>query len=253
MPAQLRVAGEAIASVAPDWTIHLGDISLDGDRDPRDLAVARELVVHWPTRLLCLPGNHDMGTASGEELLRPDCLARYLNLFGNDHWIVHAQGWALCGVNAQLLGSGGSAEAAQWDWIEHEATTLPAGTRVAVFLHRPLCRAPNDNGMPAGRYVSAAAAHRLRETWRDALEIVISGHTHQALDFCAYGVRHVWTPSSSFFIDDSLQAAVGRKQVGLGLLSLDNGPPRYETWSPCGLQQHELTRFPWFAEFAAAH
>jgi hypothetical protein len=106
--------------------------------------------------------------------------------------------------------------------------------------------------MATGRYVAADAARRLLEgPLRRSLRIVFSGHTHQALDFVAGGVRHVWVPSSGFVIDDSLQAPVGNKQVGIGLLTLHDDEARYEPLLPRGMQEHELTRLACFSEFAA--
>lgn len=64
-----HAAAEAVATLKPAAAIHLGDISVDGERHLEDLDVGVELAAVWPTRLLCLPGNHDMRTASGEQPL----------------------------------------------------------------------------------------------------------------------------------------------------------------------------------------
>jgi 3',5'-cyclic AMP phosphodiesterase CpdA len=250
-----RGAADEVARLEPTLTIHLGDISLDGERHPEELELAAALVAAWPTPILCLPGNHDMGTASGEEPLSPARLARYRDLFGDDHWLVGGAGWTLIGLNAQLLGSGSAAEASQWQWLESDATALAEGSRVALFTHRPVRRAARDTGMASGRYVAPGAAARLRDgALGAAIELVVSGHTHQALDVAADGVRHLWLPSSSFYIDDSRQAPIGEKRVGIGLLTLAaDTAPSYELLLPPGMRQHELTRLASFAEFVAGH
>jgi hypothetical protein len=128
------------------------------------------------------------------------------------------------GVNAQLFGSNTAAEAAQWDWLEQEAQTLASSDRAVLLMHRPLARAPQDDGMPTGRYVDVDAAQRLlRGPLRRTLKLVASGHTHQALDFIGDDLRHVWVPSTGFVIDDTRQARVGEKVVGVGLLTLESG------------------------------
>jgi hypothetical protein len=67
-------------------------------------------------------------------------------------------------------------------------------------------------------------------------------------------VRHLWLPSSSFYIDDSRQAPIGEKRVGIGLLTLAIGAgPRYELLTPPEMRQHELTRLACFADFASGH
>jgi 3',5'-cyclic AMP phosphodiesterase CpdA len=250
-----HAAAAEVARLAPTLTVHLGDISLDGERHPEELELAAALVAAWPTPILRLPGNHDMGTASGEEPLSPARLARYRDLFGDDHWSVGGAGWTLIGLNAQLLGSASTAEASQWQWLASEAAALAAGNRVALFTHRPLRRVAGDVGMATGRYVAPAAAARLRDgRLGAAIELVVSGHTHQALDVAADGVRHLWLPSSSFYIDDSRQVPIGEKRVGIGLLTLAAGvAPSYEPILPPGMRRHELTRLACFAEFVAAH
>jgi hypothetical protein len=70
-----------------------------------------------------------------------------------------------------------------------------------------------------GRYVTQAA----RERWLDGpleptLRLVIPGHARQHLDVVASGVRHVWMPSSGFVLPDEMQARVGEKLVGIGLV-----------------------------------
>ena len=42
---------------------------------------------------------------------------RWLDIVGADHWSVTVSGWITLAINAQLLGSGLQAEAAQWSWL----------------------------------------------------------------------------------------------------------------------------------------
>ena len=84
-----------------------------------------------------------------------------------------------------------------------------------------------------------------------ALRLVVSGHTHQALEFGADGVRHVWVPSSGFVINDSMRVPVGDKVVGMGPLTLGAGRAHYERRMPSGMQLHELTALPFFAKPAS--
>ncbi len=250
--ANWHAAAESAAALDPALTIHLGDISLDGERHPDDLDVAAGLAARWPTRLRCIPGNHDMGTASGEEPLRADRLARYVALFGDDHWVEQSDGWSLVGINAQLFGSGSVAETAQWDWIVETAASMEPDGRVALFVHRPLVRAANDAGGGRGRYVDPAAAERLTAgPLGDRLALVVSGHVHQALDFTVRDVRQLWMPSIGFVIADALQPPIGEKRVGMGLLVLDEHEPRYEAVSPPAVAQVELTQLGCYAELMA--
>lgn len=40
---------------------------------------------------------------------------------------------------------------------------------------------------------------------------VVSGHAHQYRDLTGEGVRHVWVPSTAFYLPDEIQGRVGAK------------------------------------------
>lgn len=246
-----HAAALAVQAAPADLTIHLGDITLDGEHQPDEILFAAALTNAWPTRLRCVIGNHDMGTGSGEQPLRREALTRCISAFGPDCWSLNADDWTLIGVNAQLFGSGGPEERVQRLWIEEVAHNL-SGDKVALFTHRPIQRpAPND-AMPTGRYVERERARWLLDgPLRHALRLVVSGHTHQALDFCANGVRHVWVPSASFVIADALQKPVGQKVVGIGRLTLLPDACEYTLFTPPGVDPHELTATSFYKELVA--
>ena len=105
-----------------------------------------------------------------------------------------------------------------------------------------------------GRYVAQSARQRLLDgPLKPTLRLVISGHTHQYLDVVASGVRHVWMPSSGFVLPDEMQARVGEKVVGIGLLELDHETMRFDHWCPDGMVRHELSAMPVFLAMARDH
>ena len=239
--ANWHAARRAVARLSPVLTVHLGDISFDGQNRQEELRFAAQLVREWSTEMRCVPGNHDMGDGSGEMPLDDTRLALYEHLFGPDHWCVIEDGWRVLGINAQLLGSGAPREAEQWRWIESLASQDEAPARTALFLHRPLARVRADDPKDRGRYVAKEARERLLDgPLKSTLRLVVSGHTHQYLDVMAAGVRHVWLPSSGFVLPDAMQARVGEKLVGLGLLGLDEEEMRFDVWCPDGMVRHDL-------------
>jgi 3',5'-cyclic AMP phosphodiesterase CpdA len=244
-----HAAARAVAAADPDLTIHLGDITLHGCAQADELQFARGLLQGWPTPIVSTPGNHDMGTASGEERLSRAALSRCTAAFGPDRWCLVVGGWTLIGVNAQLFGTSSAEERVQREWLCGQARRLRRGDRVALFLHRPLLRPMGDGPRPTGRYVHAESARWLLDgPLRGALRLVVSGHTHQAMDFVASGVRHVWVPSSAFVISDALQGPVGHKTVGIGWLSLLADDWDYMHLTPPGAVKHELTGLSFYRE-----
>ena len=252
--ANWHAARRAVERLRPDLTLHLGDITLDGQAHPEELAYAAELVQHWPTEMRCLPGNHDMGDASGEAPLDAALLASYRRRFGPDRWSLTLDGWRLLGINAQLLGSHTPQEQSQWRWIDRLARDHDAPARTALFLHRPLARIDPNDPKRHGRYVAEAARERLLAgPLRATLRLVVSGHTHQYLDSTVHGVRHVWMPSSGFVLPDSMQARVGEKVVGIGAVELDDDTMRFDLWCPDGMVRHDLSAMPAFGDLARDH
>ncbi len=231
-----RAAARAAQRLGVDLTVHLGDITLDGQNHPDDLGFAASRLRHWPTELLTVPGNHDLGDGSGEQPPVPARLAACREAFGAGRWARDLGRRRLVGVNAQLFGTGGDEEQAQWRWL---AQQVAPGRSLALCLHRPLHRPlPAEAGRP-GRYVPAEAADRLLGApWQPGLKLVISGPTHQALDRQAGGCRHLWVPLCAFVLPVALQARIGEPQVGLGLLDLAGAEPVVDRWCPDGMLPH---------------
>ncbi|MES2226554.1 MAG: metallophosphoesterase [Pseudomonadota bacterium] len=237
----------AVGRLGADLTVNLGDITLDGQTHGDELAFASHLVRQWPTEMRCVPGNHDLGDGSGEMPLDDRLLAAYREVFGPDHWVVRAGDWRLLGINAQLLGSGSAQEDALWEWIAKQAGPAAEHGHTALFLHRPMLRLQSGERHRKGRYVSSAATERLlRGPLTSTLRLVISGHTHQYLDTTVDGVRHLWMPSTAFILPDDLQARIGEKLVGIGLLDLSDGAARFDLWCPDGMMRHDVSRLQFF-------
>lgn len=245
--ANWQAARRATERLGADLTIHLGDITLDGQTRAEELAFAQRLVRKWPNEMLCVPGNHDLGDGSGELPLDHELLKTYKAAFGPDRWIVKAGSWKLLGINAQLLGTNSPEEDGLWDWIELQAGSSADHEHTALFLHRPLLRPQPGERVRKGRYVGVSSAARLLNgPLKATLRLVASGHTHQYLDTMFEGVRHIWVPSTAFVLPDELQARIGEKLVGMGLLCLNNHAAQFDLWCPNGMTRHDVSRLELF-------
>lgn len=250
--ANWHAARRAVGRLSPEITVNLGDITLDGQTHPEELEFAVQLVGQWSTPMLCVPGNHDVGDASGEAPLDSSLLAAYVDLFGPDHWARRTGAWLLLGVNAQLMGSGTAQEQAQWRWIEEHAERVGPQAQTALFLHRPAFRPVSSELTRKGRYVTGAACERLLQgPLRRSLRVVVSGHTHQYLDVTVDGVRHLWMPSSGFILPDHMQPRVGEKLVGIGMLDFKDDGAAFDLWCPDGMLRHEVSNLQAFQQAAA--
>lgn len=243
-------AAKAFAARAgADLTVHLGDITLDGAREPTQHAWALEAAADWPTALRFLPGNHDIGDnppapgIAADEPLDRALLTQYRAQFGADYWSLPAGEWLVLGLDAQLLGSGTAEEAEQWRWLA-DAVAAAAGKKTALLLHKPLfLDDPAAATVPLYRYVPVAPRRRLLELLAPLdLKLVLSGHTHQYLDRGIAAVRHIWLPSTAFILPDAKQARIGEKLVGVGVLELTAAGFRFDLVCPEGMVPYDIVR-----------
>ena len=245
--ANWHAARRAVERLGADLTIHLGDITLDGQTHVEELTFASQLMRQWPTEVRCVPGNHDLGDGSGECPLDEGLLLAYRDNFGPDHWALRVGDWKLLGINAQLLGTDSAQEAVLWEWIAKQAEPAPEHAYTALFLHRPMLRLRAGELMRKGRYVSQAATERLLEgPLQPQLRMVVSGHTHQYIDTMVDGVRHLWIPSTAFILPDDVQARIGEKLVGIGLLELSETAAQFDLWCPDGMRRHDVSTLDFF-------
>lgn len=245
--ANWHAARRAVERLGADLTVHLGDITLDGQTHADELGYAARLMQQWPTRMLCVPGNHDLGDGSGESPLDERLLRAYGHTFGPDRWAVEAGNWKLLGINAQLLGSNTVQETAMWAWIDEQVGPASHHAHTALFLHRPVLRRSPGDVARKGRYVSRSAAQRLLAgPLQPTLRLVVSGHTHQYIDVSVDDVRHVWMPSAAFILPDDMQNRIGEKLVGIGLLDLSDGMARVDLWCPDGMTRHDVATLKFF-------
>jgi 3',5'-cyclic AMP phosphodiesterase CpdA len=253
-----RAVRAFVAAEAPDLTIHLGDITVDGVKDPGEFQHARAVSSDWPTPIRFLPGNHDIGDnppgpgVAATEPLRPARLADYRTAFGSDRWALDAAGWCLIGLNAQLLGTDTGDEAEQWSWLA--ATLAGAPDRpTLLFLHKPLFQDSPADETPHQRYVPAAPRRRLLELCSAIhLRAVVSGHVHQYRDRVVDGVRHLWMPSTAFFLPDELQDRIGEKVTGIGMIELAPDRLRVHLVCPEGVTRHNALDHPVYPKLVEA-
>lgn len=208
---------EALRASRPDLVINTGDLSLDGAAEADDLSFARECHDSMGLRWRALPGNHDLGdtvelpAGPHQVPISGDRRARYVSEFGPDFWRIDIPGWRLIGVNAQAFGSELSAE--------QEAFTASAarvkGRAVALFIHKPLCDKALGETAVGGRFLTPSGRAKLLQSLGDCRPAVVAcGHVHQYRSTEVEGQRHVWAPSTAFFIPDGRQPRYGDKTVG---------------------------------------
>jgi 3',5'-cyclic AMP phosphodiesterase CpdA len=252
-----RAVRAFVASARADLTIHLGDVTVDSLRDPAQLGHARDLSASWPTPMRVVPGNHDVGDnppGPGVAAKDPLDLARvehFREVFGPDFWALDVDGWRLIALDAQLIGTETAAEAAQWSWL---TTQIAAAReqRTVLLLHKPLFQESPRDEKPHHRYVPAGPRRRLFEMFEHTdLRAVVSGHTHQYRDRVVGGLRHVWVPSTAYYLPDEIQERIGEKVTGVGVLELEPAHLRFHLVCPDGVVRNSILDHPVYPDVAS--
>ena len=251
-------AGAFVRASHADLTVHLGDVTVDGLGDPGQFAHTQAISASWPTAIRYLPGNHDIGDnppgpgVTAKHPLDPRRISEFRAAFGADYWTFDAADWRVIGLNAQLFGTEGPDEAAQWVWL-CDIAVESRGVPVILMLHKPLFQDSPSDPTPHHRVVPIAARRRLLELLSIApVHAVISGHTHQYWDRAVDGIRHIWVPSTAYYLPDEIQDRVGEKITGLGMLELSRGVYRFHLVCPDGVSRHSALDHPVYPELVAA-
>lgn len=199
-----------------DLVIHTGDVTVDGAGVEDDMRYCAELLQGLEVPMLVVPGNHDVGEPRHPyQPVNALRLARWRKHFGPDHWFRDVENWRLIGLNSMLFGSGETAEAEQFDWLERIMSEAD-GRAIAWFTHRPLFLddpAEGDRGYwaPAPEPRSALIALMRRH----GVSLVASGHLHKFRDHGLDGVRFIWAPASGFVVGAALQPPMaGEAKLG---------------------------------------
>jgi 3',5'-cyclic-AMP phosphodiesterase len=238
-----------IGACAPDLVIHLGDLSLDGARNAADLRHARAQLDRLPAPWRAVPGNHDIGDnpwpgAPAGIAVDAARQQRWLDIVGADHWSVTVSGWIVLAVNAQLLGSGLQAEAAQWSWLEEQVGRRRGRHPVALITHKPVTATGTElAAAPPYRFWPPPASGRLARLFGGTPPaLVMSGHLHQYRLLPLDGTDHLWVPTTWAVLPDHVQPVLGAKRCGIVSLTLATGTPaQQELIEPDGLEQFTLT------------
>lgn len=234
-----------VTAAAPDLVIHLGDLSLDGARNPADLGHARGQLELLPVPWTAVPGNHDIGDnplpgMPGGIAITEGRRQRWLDIVGADCWSLDIAGWTLLAVNAQLAGSGLAAAASQWTWLEDQLRSAGRGQRIALLAHKPVTASAAElAAAPPYRFWPPDSRRRLGDLFAGKLpQLIVSGHVHQSRELRLDGSTHVWAPTTWAVLADHAQPVFGAKRCGV--LSLTFGPdpaPEPQFHEPDGIRQ----------------
>ncbi len=234
------VAREFADAAQADAVIVNGDLAINGPDSDAEIAFAATALGRLRTRVMALPGNHDVGDEppgqDAGQIIDAGRLARWDRAFAVDRWAMDAGGWRLIGVNAQLFGSGLMREHDQDQWLDEQLRT--AGRPTALFLHKPLfLESPAEDAFSPACMVPPARTRLLDRLNRSDVRLIVSGHLHQHRDRTFGSQRHLWLPAVTFVAP---QVVGGDARCGMTVLDFSPDTIEVTIERPRGLIPHDL-------------
>lgn len=177
------VIGE-INRLAPDFTIHLGDLvhpvpvmGIYADAAKR----FHEQVAELECPLHIIPGNHDVGDKpirwGPAEAVSDKSLELWEKNFGPHYHSFNRKGCRFILLNAQIINSGLKAEAEQREWLETELSASD-GERIFIGIHYPPFIYRRDELEYYDNIAEPGRSWLVELVERYDVEAMFSGHVH---------------------------------------------------------------------------
>ncbi|MCU1493062.1 MAG: hypothetical protein JWO62_826 [Acidimicrobiaceae bacterium] len=202
----------------PDLVVNSGDVALLSPDSAEDREAARRLHERFDAPVRVLPGNHDLGEPGDHPWMglavTSERLRGFTDAFGPGRFLeLDTEGWAIVGMNSEILSSGLDEEREQWEWLEG-AAAASRDRSVMLFLHKPLW-SPIPGYTEHALAIEESDRERLLAVFSDSrLRVVGSGHLHCFRSAFEGDVVTVWAPSSAFVVR-SKDFSFGLSQLGV--------------------------------------
>jgi hypothetical protein len=230
---------ELMNAEAPDLIVCTGDMSFDGAHHKDELAFAARQFERIASRVLFVPGNHDIGNSrpdvrGGEILITDERWHIYRQYFGKDCWFRDVgPSWRFVGLNSMLFGSNIAGEQQQWELLE-EAIETARDRSLMIFQHKPLYhRLPNETA-PTQSAIYPEHRARLKELLVRRQLVICSGHIHHYRTVQWGKILQIWAPATSFTIGIPGQKPLrGTRRVGFVRHTFHGESYHHEFVEPC--------------------
>ena len=235
-----------IGALGPELVISTGDLVIDDPDEADTRAFARARFDRLPCPWLVVPGNHDVGdgppTPWQDQPVTAARVEAFVDTWGMDRFVHDIDGWRLVGINGLLLGSGvHHLETEQDDWLE-ETLAGADGRRIALFAHKPFFITTPDEADTIMNVPGSARRRVLAQLDRHGVELIATGHLHDARVRHTGSAAHVWCPTSAFLLmDHEIDPFGGVPQVGLIEYDFDPDGVSWRTRTPTGVAEFSLT------------
>jgi 3',5'-cyclic AMP phosphodiesterase CpdA len=204
--------------IKPDLVINTGDVVMLSPDSDLDRESARVLHHGFDAPVRVLAGNHDVGEVGDGAWMgiqvNDKRVAAFSEAFGPSRFAEIHDGFAIVGINSEILSSGLEVEAAQWNWLEALIPELN-GRSVMLCSHKPLW---SPFGEVPGHALAIRDVDRLRllSLFADApVKIAASGHLHRYIKGETDSITTISGPSTAFLASSEALVGPGLQQLGI--------------------------------------
>jgi len=170
----MKDAVAAINRIKPDFVVVTGDL-VNRRKDEQEKAIFKSnmALLDSDIPVYILPGNHDIGTYSQENL------ELYEQFIGEDHFVFKKGNCLFLGFDSCPIKDGATQqEERQYEWMEKELSAASDCTHKYLFMHCPIIKKNIDEDEDYSNFSIPMRKKYLSLCKKYGVEAVFSGHTH---------------------------------------------------------------------------
>ena len=220
--ANMECIAQEVNALSPDFVVFTGDY-VQWRTDENALEGFQKMCTLFDEDipLYFLPGNHDVGEATPEEM------ANYVARYGHDRFVFEGENYTTIGYNSCLIKSEAEGEAELYEWME-ESLAKAAERELPIILaaHHPQFVASPEEENNGENLPLELRKKYLGLIKNYGVDLVLSGHLHHCVRAEWEGVRFATTSAAG--------RPLGDEGSGVTVVTIKNGeatPTFYEIGS----------------------
>lgn len=211
--ANMEILATAVNKLKPDFVVFTGDY-VQWRTDENALEGFRKMhsLFDPSIPLYILPGNHDVGEASPEEM------EQYIARYGHDRFVFEGSDYTAIGYNSCLVKSDAEGEDEHYEWMRSALQKASErGLPIVVAAHHPLfVEHPEEED--AGVNIPMAMRHRYLDLFEQyGVDLALSGHLHHCVRAEYKGMQMATTSAAG--------RPLGDEDSGLTVVTFPEGCP----------------------------
>ena len=211
--ANMEIIAAAVNKLKPDFVVFTGDyVQWRTDENALEGFRAMHSLFDPSIPLYILPGNHDVGEAT------PEDMELYIARYGHDKFMFEGCGYTAIGYNSCLVKSDAEGEDEHYEWMKRSLQRASErGLPIVVAAHHPFfVESPDEED--AGVNIPQAMRPRYLDLFEQyGVDLALSGHLHHCVRAEYKGMQMATTSAAG--------RPLGEEDSGITVVTFPEGTP----------------------------